>query len=609
MIRGQFLLDGSSADTHDAPIDPDQVREMDVSTNSSSPGAQVLATEFSYPSVDPGIPALDVDALLAAHQELIDRIKLCFGMDRPSFEQTILPLLRRYATYVHLLPCTADNYFNEPGGLLRIGLETAFFALQGTDAHIFSGRATITERRHLEPRWRLATFIGGLCCELHRPLSHVIVTDEAGNEWSPYLRPLTGWLRHHQIKRYFLKWRPNAVESRSLGLFALPHVVSAENLQDLATGNTQIVPHLLAAVASIPIYRDHNVLESLVRRALALVIDRFLLASAERYGKPQLGSHLERYLVDALRRLAASNHGWTPNAEKSRVWYGPDGMFMVWPGSADDIRKLLEADQLPGIPKAPETILEVLLTAGVLTAQEDGKATWLIHPPGNKAALEAVKVSAAAILFAESDKLPEAFANPLLTPPALAADAAAVAPAISTKPAPQPLPSTDESAKGSSRKRPRATPPPPISPAPEAPSPQHPQQLALLDPPPATPTDEAPAPMPITPRPDEPQQARLLAPLRLPVTLRDALAAIVATLSGPEADWAAKPTDDGLFVPLAALTARKVAPPAAMRSLGEVGMLAEPSPISRDFQGQEVVGVLIDKRHVIDLPCQQKEAG
>lgn len=580
---------------------------MGVATNSSPPGAQALSTEFRYPSVDPGIPALDVDALLAAHQTLIDRIKLCFGMDRASFDQTILPLLRRYAAYVHLLPCTADNYFNEPGGLLRIGLETAFFALQGTDAHIFSGRATITERRHLEPRWRLATFVGGLCCELHRPLSHVIVTDEAGNEWSPYLRPLTGWLRHHQIKRYFLKWRPNAVESRSLGLFALPHVVSAETLQDLATGNTQIVPHLLAAVAGIPIYRDHNVLESLVRRALALVIDRFLLASAERYGKPQLGSHLERYLVDALRRLAASNPGWTPNAEKSRVWYGSDGMFMVWPGSADDIRKLLEADQLPGIPKAPETILEVLLTAGVLTSQEDGKATWLIHPPGNKAALEAVKLSAPAILFAESDKPPEAFANPLLTPPALAAHAAAVAPAVSTKPAPQPLPSTDESAKGSGRKRPRAT-PPPISPAPEAPSPQHPEQLALLDPPPAAPADEAPAPTPITPRPDEPQQARLLAPLRLPVTVRDALAAIVATLSGPEAEWAAKPTDDGLFVPLAALTARKVAPPAAMRSLGEVGMLAEPSPISRHFQGQEVVGVLIDKRHVIGLPCQPKEA-
>jgi conjugal transfer pilus assembly protein TraI len=575
-------------------------RKMELATNSSPPGAKVLSPEFRYPSVDPGIPAFDVDALLAAHQELIDRIKLCFGMDRASFEQTILPLLRRYASYVHLLPCTADNYFNEPGGLLRIGLETAFFALQGTDAHIFSGRATITERRHLEPRWRLATFVGGLCCELHRPLSHVIVTDEAGNEWAPYLRPLTGWLRHHQIKRYFLKWRPNAVESRSLGLFALPHVVSAETLQDLATGNTQIVPHLLAAIAGIPTYRDHNVLESLVRRALALVIDRFLLTSAERYGKPQLGSHLERYLVDALRRLAASNPGWTLNAEKSRVWYGPDGMFMVWPGSADDIRKLLEADQLPGIPKAPETILEVLLTAGVLTAQEDGSATWLIHPPGHKTALEAVKLSAPAILFAESDKLPEAFANPLLTPPA---------PAVSAKPAPQTIPSTDESAKEGSRKRPRATRPPPISPTPEAPSLQHPEQLALLDPPPASPADETPVPSAITPPPAEPQQARLLAPLRLPVTLRDALAAIVATLSGPEADWAAKPTDDGLFVPLAALTARNVAPPAAMRSLGEVGMLAEASPISLDFQGREVVGVLIDKRHVSGLPYQQKEAG
>jgi hypothetical protein len=31
--------------------------------------------------------------------------------------------------------------------------------LQGTDAYIFSGRATVSERRNLEPRWRHA--VGG----------------------------------------------------------------------------------------------------------------------------------------------------------------------------------------------------------------------------------------------------------------------------------------------------------------------------------------------------------------------------------------------------------------------------------------------------------------
>ena len=122
---------------------------------------------------------MPVEDLLAGEADLIARIKLCYGIDRDGFERDVLTLVRRYAACVHLLPATADNYFSKPGGLLRLGLETAFFSLQGTDAHIFSGRMSISARRQLEPRWRHATFIAGLCCELHRLMSHIIVTDAA----------------------------------------------------------------------------------------------------------------------------------------------------------------------------------------------------------------------------------------------------------------------------------------------------------------------------------------------------------------------------------------------------------------------------------------------
>ena len=124
--------------------------------------AHLPAGSSPYPASDPGFACVSVDELLATHSELIARIKLCYGSSREDFEREVLTLIRRYAEFVHLLPATADNFFSAPGGLLRLGLETSFFSLQGTDAHIFSGRSTITARRHLEPRWRLATFIAGL---------------------------------------------------------------------------------------------------------------------------------------------------------------------------------------------------------------------------------------------------------------------------------------------------------------------------------------------------------------------------------------------------------------------------------------------------------------
>src|SRR5207249_10848659 len=117
----------------------------------------------------------------------------------------------------------------------------------------------------------------------------------------------TLWLQEQRVSRFFLRWIPHAQETRSLGVFALPQIVSAATLHYLAQGNCIVVPHMLACISGMPVYREHNILEQLVRRAAALVIDRDLQSSAERYGKPRLGSHLERYLVAGLRGLFLSN--------------------------------------------------------------------------------------------------------------------------------------------------------------------------------------------------------------------------------------------------------------------------------------------------------------
>lgn len=546
----------------------------------------------AYPPVDPGIPAQSIDDVLDAHQDLIDRIKICYGVDRPTFEQELLSLIRRYAEFVHLLPATPDNYFNAPGGLLRMGLEVAFFSLQGTDGHIFSGRSTITTRRHLEPRWRHATFIAGLCCEIHRTLCHVIVTNEHGDEWQPYLLPLASWLARHQVARFYLKWRPNVHESRTLGVFALPHVVPTEMLQHLATGNAVIVPHMMASISGMPLYREHNILDDLVRRSVALVIDRYLQASADRYGKPQLGSHLERYLVDALRRLVSSNSAWSPNADKSRVWFGSDGLFIVWPNAAAEIRHLLESDQLPGIPKAPETMLEILIAAGVFEPQDAAHATWQIVPPENKTAIEAVKLSSPAILFAALDPAPKPLAIALVRAPA-----DATAPPASS-PASTPVATGKKSNTSHQLPLPIATEPSASDQSVAAPLPHNTESVT------------APAPARHASPPAQLVLAisafKLNAPMRLNPVVRDALAQIVDTLNHDGSDTAACTATSGLFIPLAEFERRKIEPSLALRALADVKMLVQPagttsSTLARDFGGEKKVGLLLHPRFIAGL--------
>lgn len=521
--------------------------------------ATFAATTSAFPARDPGCLALPVEELLTTVEDQVARIRLCFGLCREDFENDVQPLLRGYASYVHLLPATADNYFSAPGGLLELGLEVAFFSLQGTDAHIFSGRATISERRQLEPRWRLATFAGGLCCELHRVLSHVVVTDSHGEQWPAYLKPLAAWLADRDCGRYFVRWRPNADESRGLGLFTLPLVVPPSTLQFLDESNTVIVPHLLASVGGTPLYRDANVLDNLVRRSLALVIHRHLQANTGRYGAPPLGAHLERYIVDAMRRLSTSNRSWVPNGERSRTWFAPDGLFLVWPQAGADVLALLEADQLPGIPRAPETVLDLLLAAGVLASQDDGRATWTILPPGAKTPLEAVKLAAQEILLADLEPQPHLLAKPIGCG------------AVSTKL--------------------------PASAAPASPQAPPGTQYSLLEPAVAEGSTLA------SPAAPAPPSFSLNAPLRLNPAVRDALAAIVDALNVPGSEAAARTVAAGLFVPLPAFERHGIQPALAIRALADLRMLAlpdrgQPPTVSHDFGGQPTLGLVIAPQFV-----------
>ena len=556
-----------------------------------SVSAAPAGSALPFASSDPGFEALPVEQLLREHEALLGRIKLCYGADRATFDRDLMPLVRRYAAYVHLLPATPDNYFKTPGGLLRLGLETGFFALQGTDAHIFSGKATITARRELEPRWRIATFIGGLCCELHRVLSHLIATTPAGDEWPSFLMPLLDWLQQRGAQRYFVRWRPRATEVRGLGLFALPLVVPAVVLEELRHDDGAIVRQLFASVGGVPQYREHNVLDDLVRRSLALVVDRNLLASADRYGSPQYGSHLERYLVDAMRRLAAGHSAWTANRDKSRLWFGEDGLFLVWPGAAQDMLELLERDQLAGIPKAPDTLLDILLDAGVLEATSDGARTWLILPGETKTPIDAVKLSSPAILLAGTDPMPTALARPMQQ---REREPLAAQNPIEPKPLREPT------------KRAIASPAP--SPqlsliGPDNAEPTANESSTPSEPPPASPPAEAPpALQPLV----EPRPIRLKAPMRLNPAVRQALQEVVETLNDPPAVSLVFTVREGVFVALAEFERRGVQPAVALRSLVDIGMLHKPAQVgppttSREVRGVPTVGVVIPAAYVDGL--------
>lgn len=544
-------------------------------TPAAAPAAQTPPKPAAMPPErGPGIAARSLDEVLGEHQEVIDRIKVCYGVDRPTFARELLPLIRRYAGCVHLLPATPDNYFPTPGGLLRLGLEVGLFSLQGTDGHIFSGRATISQRRHLEPRWRQATFLAGLCSELHRLLGRMVVTSDQGEPWQPYLLPLATWLANRQAARYHLKWRPPAPDRRAQGLFLLSHVVPPAVLQHLADGNAVIVPHMLASIAGVPIYPEHNILDDLVRRASALVIDRDLRASRERTGLPQVGAHWERHLVDALRQLVRSHPAWRPNTDKSRLWYGRDGAFLVWPGAAADLRMLLASQSLAGLPRESDTLQDILLAAGVFISRPDGQALWPIHPPGGKPGLEAVKLASPALLFAGLDPAPAPLSVALAhaAPATPSSDCAGAPPCHATEQLPLPMEAAPGTPSPAPEDNPAGSAASPVAP------PAAPVQLALAIP-----------------------GVRLDAPMRLNPVVRNALADIVESMNHDGRNTGIHLEETGLFIAFTAFTQHQLEPSLALRALTDAGMLAQPdgaATVTRDIAGEPLRGVLLAARFI-----------
>ena len=238
--------------------------------------ADVAAADREYPPAAPGTPAVDVADVMAPHRDCLLRLRDAYGAERATFDRDIGSVVERYAQYVHLLPAAPDGPFAHAGGLFRMGLDIGFYALQATDGALFSARQTISARAALEPRWRYATFLAGLCSELHVCLSHLTVSNDAGAAWPAYRQPLALWLRDTGSRRYQVHWTLNPVAVRALGVVAMGHVVVPPILQYLAQGNGVVVAHLIAALTGTALPGEVNTLERLLRCSCALVRERAL---------------------------------------------------------------------------------------------------------------------------------------------------------------------------------------------------------------------------------------------------------------------------------------------------------------------------------------------
>ena len=248
-----------------------------------------------------------------------------------------------------------------------------------------------------------------------------------------------------------------------------------------------------------------------------------------------------------------------------------------------------EGDQLAGIPKAPDTLLDILLDAGVLTAPAEGSRNWAIFPTGAEKPIAAVRLASPAIVLAGHGTLPAPLNRSMQRSDTIPSPRATVkTPPV---PASHPAPPIAKPAQLSLIEADPNPVPATIAPADDAPKSDYP-------PPPVAAQDPAPA--------QRVQPICLKAPMRLNPAVRQALVEAVETLNDPPATTSVFTVREGIFIPLAGFERRGIQATVALRALADADMLYSPRKngpptATRDVQGVATVGIVLLPRHVDGL--------
>lgn len=377
-----------------------------------------------YPPFDRGLPAIPVERVLDTQRALFERIR---NSDLPYVEDAV----RNLAAYVHLLPATSNDVFSGAGGLLRLCLETGFHSYVASQGNIFTSRDPAERRRDLEPKWQLAAFLSGLCCELGRAINTSVVTNDRGEQWLPF-EPLTTWLERTDSRRYFLR-PPQSPPSQQtdpahLSGIIVNSIIPAAALQHITTDDRSILMEMLGAISRISDTFHSSHFARSVRHIRDQVIARDQKSHPRNFGTPLVGVHVEPYLINSMRHLI-KNGSWKRNEKLARVHLAKDGCFLFWTTGVPEILELLRQEGAVGIPSDPRTLGELLLQSGVFEgngkpggADGDGRSGlwWYIRPPGASTTYEVVKLSNPGIILEEDVIASTAIyqANIVVAPPA-----------------------------------------------------------------------------------------------------------------------------------------------------------------------------------------------
>ena len=335
-----------------------------------------------YPPFMKGLPAVPPDRLLTTQSELLERVADTAIATPQIFARFYVPAIGRFASFAHLLPASQSHHHRGAGGLLRHSIEVGLWALQSADKVLLDAVKTPSQRREMEPRWQLAVFLAALCHDAGKPVTDLIVTNRDRTAiWKPIKEDLYAWATRSGIDAYYLDWREGrSRQHTALANLIADRIIGTDALEWIEEGGTELIVWLLESLNGNP--GPTNLVYDLVVKADQSSVERDLRTLGVAMAGYDLGVPIERHLTDVMRRFVKEGT-WLVNQPGARLWNIDGTLYLVWPSAGEEIARQVREDGIPGIPRTPDGILDMLVERQIAFVREGttpGGRLWKIAP-------------------------------------------------------------------------------------------------------------------------------------------------------------------------------------------------------------------------------------
>lgn len=349
---------------------PQTVTKQSIHSLSELPKVNLEpASANNYPMRDTPIEAKDVDFVLSTQAELIRNIAFAMPLSKEEFNELILPMIRSFAAYVHLLPASNNHHHKGRGGLFRHTLEVALMAVNMARGHMFDKSQFPSTIYFNKSRWFIVVCTAALLHDIGKVITGLTVTANDGAiTWHPLTQSLAKWLKDNNVSHYYVVWRsenPNYERHESISSALLQQIVPRKTMECIEDANSiGMVLEFLDAVNGVR--RSGAIVANLIKEADQSSVSRDI-QNRTTDSKINVGvdtpvaSIVQDIIADLIETGRWTVNDWNPKTNViPPLWVTDEGTYLYWPNAHKDIVIELQRRNADGVPRDALILAEKL---------------------------------------------------------------------------------------------------------------------------------------------------------------------------------------------------------------------------------------------------------